>query len=188
VRTEVESIIPAVSDWFGRIDIWVNGVGMVSPTPYTEISDDEFSNMIKVNLMSVHLGCQTIGKHWINKKQGGSIINVASMSAIRPLSRNFMYSLAKAALWNLTQNLAREWAPHGIRVNAICPGFFPTEINRAILDKSRVDAILGHTPMGRFGEPEELIGATLLLASEKAGSFITGANLVVDGGFAITSI
>ncbi len=161
---------------------------MISPTPYTEISDDEFSNLINVNLRSVHLGCQTIGKHWIDGKRGGSIINVASMSAIRPLSRNFTYSLAKAALWNLTQNLAREWAPYGIRVNAISPGFFPTEMNRAILDKSRVDAILGHTPMGRFGEPEELIGATLLLASEKAGSFITGCNFVVDGGFAITSI
>ncbi len=188
VRVEVESIIPAVLDWYGRIDIWVNGAGLISPTPYTEISDDEFSNLIKVNLLSVHLGCQTVGKHWISKKQGGTIINVASMSAIRPLSRNFMYSLAKAALWNLTQNLAREWAPYRIRVNAISPGFFPTEINRAILDKSRVDAILGLTPMGRFGEPEELIGATLLLASEKAGSFITGSNLVVDGGFAVMSI
>ena len=188
VRAEVESIIPPVLDWYGGIDIWINGAGLISPTPYTEISDDEFSNLINVNLRSVHLGCQTIGKHWIDGKRGGSVINVASMSAIRPLSRNFTYSLAKAALWNLTQNLAREWAPCGIRVNAISPGFFPTEMNRAILDKSRVDAILGHTPMGRFGEPEELIGATLLLASEKAGSFITGCNLVVDGGFAVTSI
>jgi NAD(P)-dependent dehydrogenase (short-subunit alcohol dehydrogenase family) len=182
VRAEVESIIPRVSDWYGGIDVWINGAGLISPTPYTEISDDEFSNLIKVNLMSVHLGCQTIGKHWIDGKRGGSIINVASMSAIRPLSRNFMYSLAKGALWNLTQNLAREWAPCGIRVNAISPGFFPTEINRAILDKSRVDSIMWHTPMGRFGEPEELIGATLLLASKRAGSFITGSNLIVDGG------
>ena len=188
VRTEVEGIVPAVSHWYGRVDVWVNGVGVLSPTPYNEISDDEFSELIKINLTSVHLGCQTIGKHWIDGKQHGSIINVASMAAIRPLSRNFTYSLSKAALWNLTQNLAREWGPYGIRVNSICPGFFPTELNRAILDKSRVDAILGHTPVGRFGEPEELIGATLLLASEKAGSFITGTNLVVDGGFAITSI
>jgi len=73
-------------------------------------------------------------------------------------------------------------------VNAISPGFFPTEINRAILDKSRVDSIMWHTPMGRFGEPEELIGATLLLASKRAGSFITGSNLIVDGGFSVTSI
>jgi NAD(P)-dependent dehydrogenase (short-subunit alcohol dehydrogenase family) len=188
VRTEVESILPAVTDWYGRIDIWVNGAGVVSPTPYNEISDDEFSEIIKVNLVSVHLGCQAVGKHWIKAKQGGSLINMASMAAIRPLSRNFMYSIAKAAHWNLTQNLAREWAPYGIRVNAISPGFFPTPMNRAILDKSRVNAILGHTPMGRFGEPEELVGATLLLASEKGGSFITGANLVVDGGFAVTSI
>jgi NAD(P)-dependent dehydrogenase (short-subunit alcohol dehydrogenase family) len=188
VRTEVEGIVPAVSDWYGKIDVWVNGAGVVSPTPYHEISDDEFSNLIKVNLVSVHLGCQTIGRHWIEVKGRGSVINVASMAAIRPLSRNFTYSLAKAALWNLTQNLAREWAPYGIRVNAISPGFFPTEMNRAILDKSRIDTILGHTPLARFGEPEELVGATLLLASEKAGSFITGSNLVVDGGFSVTSI
>ena len=188
VRAEVEGIIPAVSDWHEKIDIWVNGAGVLSPTPYVEISDDEFSRLIEVNLRSVHLGCQTIGKHWIGERQKGSIINVASMAAIRPLSRNFMYSLSKAALLNLTQNLAREWGPHGIRVNSICPGFFPTEMNRAILDKSRVDAIMWHTPMGRFGEPEELIGATLLLASERAGSFITGTNLVVDGGFSVTSI
>jgi NAD(P)-dependent dehydrogenase (short-subunit alcohol dehydrogenase family) len=184
----VEGIIPAVSDWHGKIDIWVNGTGVLSPTPYVEISDDEFSRLVEVNLRSVHLGCQAIGKHWIGEKQKGSIINVASMSAIRPLSRNFMYSLSKAALLNLTQNLAREWGSHGIRVNSICPGFFPTEMNRAILDKSRVDAIMWHTPMGRFGEPEELIGATLLLASERAGSFITGTNLIVDGGFSVTSI
>jgi NAD(P)-dependent dehydrogenase (short-subunit alcohol dehydrogenase family) len=188
LRAEVESIISPVSDWHGKIDIWVNGAGVLSPTPYVEISDDEFSRLIEVNLRSVHLGCQTIGKHWIGKKQKGSIINVASMAAIRPLSRNFMYSLSKAALVNLTQNLAREWGPHGIRINSICPGFFPTAMNRAILDKSRVDAIMWHTPMGRFGEPEELIGATLLLASERAGSFITGTNLIVDGGFSVTSI
>jgi len=188
VRDEVEGIIPVVSDWYGKIDMWVNGAGVLSPTPYVEISEDEFSRLIEVNLKSVHLGCQTIGKHWIDGKQKGCIINVASMAAIRPLSRNFMYSLSKAALLNLTQNLAREWGPHGIRVNSICPGFFPTEMNRAILDKSRVDAIMWHTPMGRFGEPEELIGATLLLASERAGSFITGSNLIVDGGFSVTSI
>jgi len=110
------------------------------------------------------------------------------MAAIRPLSRSFVYSLSKAGLLNLTQNLAREWAPHGIRVNALCPGFFPTEQNRQILDKQRIDAIMKLTPMARFGNPEELIGATLLLASEKTGSFIIGANLVVDGGFSVMSI
>jgi NAD(P)-dependent dehydrogenase (short-subunit alcohol dehydrogenase family) len=110
------------------------------------------------------------------------------MAAVRPLSRVFVYSLTKAALWNLTQNLAREWAVYGIRVNALCPGFFPAEQNRRVLDESRVKAIMDHTPMNRFGEAEELIGATLLLASDKAGSFLTGSNLVVDGGFSVMTI
>ncbi len=113
---------------------------------------------------------------------------MSSMAALRPLSRVSVYNLTKAALWNLTEYLAREWAGYGIRVNALCPGFFPAEQNRRVLDKSRVEAIMGHTPMGRFGDPEELVGATLLLASDKAGSFITGSNLVVDGGFSVTAI
>ena len=104
------------------------------------------------------------------------------------LSRVPVYNLTKAALWNLTQFLAREWASHGIRVNALCPGFFPAEQNRRVLDKSRVEAILAHTPMAQSGEGHELIGAILLLASDKAGSFITGSNLVVDGGFSVVAI
>ncbi len=187
-KDQVARLIPAVTEWFGRIDIWINGAGINSSTPYLEINEEEFANILDTNLNSVHLACQIIGRHWIDKGQSGCIINMSSMSAIRPLSRVFTYSLSKAALWSLTQNLAREWAGYGIRVNALCPGFFPAEQNRRILDKSRVEAILGHTPMGRFGNPEELIGSTLLLASDKAGSFITGTNLVVDGGFAVTSI
>lgn len=188
IRSEVEKIPPTVCDWFGEIDIWVNGAGLSSPTPYLEISDEEFHNLIQINVTSIHLGCQTIGRHWIERKQRGSIINISSMAALRPLSRNFTYSMSKAALLNLTQNLAREWAPHGIRVNALCPGFFPTEQNRKMLDQSRVESILSHTPMGRFGDPDDLLGAALLLASEKAGRFMTGTNLVVDGGFSVVAI
>ncbi len=187
-RDQVAKIIPAVTKWFGRLDIWINGVAINPPSPYLEIPDEEFEAILDTNLKAVHIACQAIGKHWIDRGQRGSIINMSSMAAIRPLSRVFVYSLSKSALWNLTQNLAREWADYGIRVNSLCPGFFPAEQNRRVLDKSRVRAILGHTPMKRFGEPEELIGATLLLASEKAGSFITGSNLIVDGGFSVTSI
>jgi NAD(P)-dependent dehydrogenase (short-subunit alcohol dehydrogenase family) len=114
---------------------------------------------------------------------GGAILNIASVTADRPLSRVFAYSASKAAVVNLTQNVARELAPHGVRVNALCPGFFPAEQNRAILDERRVTSIISQTPLARFGEPEELIGATLLLLSRKAGSFITGASFYVDGGF-----
>ncbi len=187
-REDVVKIIPAVMEWFGQIDIWINGAAIAPPNPYLEITDGEFAEVMDVNLKAVYMGCQVIGKHWIGRGEKGCIINMSSMASIRPLSRSFVYSMSKAGLLNLTQNLAREWAEYGIRVNALCPGFFPTEVNRRILNEERVKAIMWHTPMGRFGEPEELIGATLLLASDKAGSFITGSNLVVDGGFSVKSI
>ena len=187
-REEVAKIVPAVLERFGRIDIWINGAAIAPPNPYLEITDNEFEDVLDVNIKAVYMACQVIGKHWIERGQRGCIINMSSMSAIRPLSRSFVYSLSKAGLLNLTQNLAREWAEFGIRVNALCPGFFPAEQNRRMLDEERIEAIMWHTPIGRFGEPDELIGATLLLASEKAGSFITGANMVVDGGFSVKSI
>jgi NAD(P)-dependent dehydrogenase (short-subunit alcohol dehydrogenase family) len=187
-RDQIEQIIPTVMDWCGQIDIWINGATIAPPVAYFEITDKQFDSIMDVNLKTVHMACQIIGKHWIDRNEKGCIINMSSMAAIRPLSRSFVYSLAKAGLLNLTQNLAREWAAYGIRVNALCPGFFPTEQNRAILDAQRVEAIIRQTPMDRFGEPVELVGATLLLASQKAGSFITGSNLVVDGGFSVMAI
>jgi NAD(P)-dependent dehydrogenase (short-subunit alcohol dehydrogenase family) len=119
----------------------------------------------------------------VTQNNGGSILNVASVSAHTPLSRVFAYSASKAAVVNLTQNVAREFAPHGVRVNALCPGFFPAEQNRKILDPDRIAKIMAQTMMDRFGEPDELIGATLLLVSRRAGSFITGSSMYVDGGF-----
>lgn len=141
-----------------------------------------------VNLKGVFLACQVAGRYLVDQGEGGSIINVSSMSGITPLSRVFTYSASKAGLINLSQNLAREWAPHDIRVNCIAPGFFPAEQNRKILTEERIADIMGHTPMDRFGEPEELIGTILLLASDQAGSFITGANIPVDGGYSSMTI
>ena len=108
---------------------------------------------------------------------------MGSESGIMPLSQIFTYSASKAAVHNLSKNLAREWAPHRVRVNTLVPGFFPAEQNRKIITPARASRILSHTPMARFGESAELIGATLLLASDRAGSFITGSEIVVDGGF-----
>src|SRR5256714_4906075 len=119
----------------------------------------------------------------------GSIINIASVSGHLPLSRVVAYSAAKAAVLSLTQCLAREWAPKGVRVNSITPGFFPAEQNRALLfnpdgsPTARTQSIYAHTPMGRFGQPQELVGATIFLASHAASSFITGTDIRVDGGF-----
>ncbi|MGE4297372.1 MAG: SDR family oxidoreductase [Desulfovibrionaceae bacterium] len=187
-KAQLAAVVQDTLAAFGRLDIWINGAGVNSATPYLDITEEEFGRILDANLKSVHLGCQVAAGHWLGLGARGSIINMSSMSAIRPLSRVFTYSVTKAAVWNLTQNLAREWADKGIRVNALCPGFFPAEQNRKVLDASRVAAIMRQTPMHRFGEPDELVAATLLLASDKAGGFITGANLVVDGGFAAMSI
>lgn len=170
------------------IDIVVNGAGVNSPTPFFEVSEEELDRIMNLNFRSVYLACQLFGKYLVERGRGGSIINVGSMSGVIPLSRVFTYSASKAAVHNLSKNLAREWATEGVRVNTIVPGFFPAEQNRKVLTEERVGQIMGHTPMKRFGEAHELIGATLLLASEKAGSFITGHELIVDGGYASMTI
>jgi NAD(P)-dependent dehydrogenase (short-subunit alcohol dehydrogenase family) len=139
------------------------------------------------------LPCQEFGPGLVARKRG-SIINIASVSAHLPLSRVVAYSAAKAAVLNLTQFLAREWAPSGVRVNSLTPGFFPAEQNRRLLfnpdgsPTDRAKQILGHTPMGRFGEAEELVGAAVFLASAKASGFVTGSDIRVDGGFLAQTI
>lgn len=182
-KAELEGLRDAVVKQSGRIDIVVNGAGVNSATPFLDITEEEFARIVDVNLKGVFLGCQIFGKFLVAQGQGGSIINLGSMSGVVPLSRVFTYSATKGAVHNLSLNLAREWAPHKIRVNVLVPGFFPAEQNRKILSPDRVTAIMGHTPMKRFGEARELIGATLLLASAAAGSFITGEELIVDGGY-----
>ncbi len=182
-KAEVQGLLDAVLKRSGRVDIVVNGAGVNSATPFFDIAEDEFERIVRVNVKSVFLGCQVFGKYLVERGQGGSIINLGSMSAVIPLSRVFTYSLTKGAVHNLSLNLAREWAPHKVRVNVLVPGFFPAEQNRKVLTPERVTSIMGHTPMKRFGDAKELIGATLLLASDTAGSFITGDELIVDGGY-----
>jgi NAD(P)-dependent dehydrogenase (short-subunit alcohol dehydrogenase family) len=181
-KAELEGVCDAVLARAGRIDIVVNGAGVNSPTPFLDITEEEFDRIVRVNFKGVFLGCQVFGRHLVEQGQGGSIINLGSMAGLTPLSRVFTYSATKGAVHNLSLNLAREWAPAKVRVNVLVPGFFPAAQNRAVLTPERVASIMGHTPMRRFGEPGELIGATLLLASG-AGSFITGTELVVDGGY-----
>lgn len=181
-KAELELLLTNVLKRSGRVDIVVNGAGVNSPTPFLDITEEEFDRIMDINMKGVFLGCQVFGKYLVEKGEGGSIINLGSMSGLVPLSRVFTYSASKAAVHNLSKNLAREWAPKNVRVNIVVPGFFPAEQNKKVLTPERVASIMGHTPAKRFGEARELIGATLLLAGG-AGSFITGAEIVVDGGY-----
>jgi NAD(P)-dependent dehydrogenase (short-subunit alcohol dehydrogenase family) len=181
-RKTIEDLLAATQKQLGRVDILVNCAGVNAASTYLEASDYDWNRVIQSNLTSTHWGCQIFGAHMV-KAGGGAILNIGSITAHIPLSRVFAYAASKAAVLNLTQNVAREFAPHHVRVNVLCPGFFPAEQNRKILDKVRVDNIMSQTPMARFGEPSELVGAALLLLSSKAGSFITGSAVYVDGGF-----
>lgn len=187
-KTELESALKLVLSTFGRVDILVNAAGINSGTPFFEIGEAEWERILNVNLRSVFLACQVFGKHMVDAGSGGSIINISSASSDPPLSKVFTYSITKSGVNQITKFLAREWAPHRVRVNAILPGFFVAEQNRPLLSEERVASILSHTPMRRFGEPAELVGAALYLASERAASFVTGTILRVDGGFGAMTI
>ena len=190
-RNELRDLVERVLTSHMRIDVLVNGAGVNSATPFLEISDDEIEQMVSVNQLSVMLACQEFGRYFVDRSlssgEGASIVNIGSASGLTPLSRVFTYSMSKAAVHNLTKNLAREWGPLGIRCNVLVPGFFPSEQNREILNPERSAKIVAHTPLVRFGNVDDLVGATLLLASD-AGRFITGTELVVDGGFSAMTI
>lgn len=186
-----DSLVKVANDieqWSGGWDILLNAPGTNSPTPFFDLDMDEYDKIMDINLKGIVMTCQIFAKRMIEQERKGSIINISSVSSTTPLSRVFTYSVSKAGLNSVTQFLAREFATSGIRVNAIIPGFFPAEQNRKILDKERIESIMGHTPMNRFGEAEELQGATVFLASDKASSFVTGALLRVDGGFGAMTI
>ena len=175
-----------VRDW-GKVDILINAPGINSGTPFFEIQEAEWDKILQVNLKGIFMASQIFGKQMVAQKSG-SIINISSASSGPPLSKVFTYAVSKAGINNLTQNLAREWATQGVRVNAIAPGFFPAEQNKKLLTKERTESIFRHTPMNRFGEAEELIPAVIWLASEKASGFVTGAIIWVDGGFSAMTI
>ncbi len=180
----------------GAPTILVNAAGgndpKVTVTPdrkFEQIGVEDWLANFDLNLVGgALLPCQVFGPGMCDR-QRGSIINIASVSAHLPLSRVVTYSAAKAAVMNLSQFLAREWAKHGVRVNTITPGFFPAEQNRALLFNAdgtptpRARSIYDHTPMNRFGNADELAGAAVFLASHAASSFVTGTDIRVDGGF-----
>ena len=195
-RDSLRSLRQQVTSTLGAPTILVNAAGGNDPratvtqdNPFEQISLESWSSCFDLNVSgSVLLPCQEFGPAMCAAGKG-SIINIASVAGHVPLSRVVAYSAAKAAVLNLTQFLAREWGRYGVRVNSITPGFFPAVQNRRLLFEEdgtptpRAASILDHTPMGRFGEARELGGAVVFLASEAASSFVTGADIRVDGGF-----
>ncbi len=200
-RTDLQSVHRTVRAEFGQPTVLLNAAGGNDPKAtvtdthrFEDISLEAWRGNFDLNLVGgVLLPCQEFGPAMCAAGRG-SIINIASVSAHLPLSRVVSYSAAKAAVLNLTQFLAREWAPQGVRVNSLTPGFFPAEQNRKLLfnedgsPTARTKSIWGHTPMGRFGRAEELVGAAVFLASARAASFVTGSDVTVDGGFLAQTI
>ncbi len=182
-RESFEILRDTVTARHPGVDILINCAGVNSAVPYEEIKDEDWQRVLDTNLNATHLGCQIFAPLMAAQPEGGAILNIGSVTAHLPLSRVFAYSASKAAVNNLTKNLAREYGTRGVRVNSLNPGFFPAEQNRKILQPERVRKIMEQTPMARFGEPPELVGAALLLVARQAGRFITGAEVFVDGGF-----
>ena len=198
---QLEGVREHLLETYGRLDILVNGAGGNVPDAtvarersFFSLSGDALRDVLDLNLHGTLLPIQVFGEAMAEAKRG-SIINISSMAAARPLTRVALYGAAKAALENLTRwlavELAQKYGP-GLRVNALAPGFFLGEQNRALLvndDGSlteRGQKIVSHTPLGRFGEPEELVGTTVWLASS-ASSFVTGTVIPIDGGFSAYS-
>jgi NAD(P)-dependent dehydrogenase (short-subunit alcohol dehydrogenase family) len=191
----------AIARQLGPVTVLVNAAGGNKPeatlppgADFCKLPREAWNSVFDLNLVGGSLLPSQVFGETMVANQRGSIINIASMAAMIPLSRVVAYAAAKAAVLNLTMFLAREWATKGVRVNAISPGFFPAEQNRTLLFKEdgsyteRGGQIIGHTPMARFGEPHELAGAVVWLASPRAASFVTGQNIVVDGGFSTSTI
>src|SRR5262249_47355053 len=192
-RQSLQAAHRSITAAFGPPSILINAAGGNDPKvtvtaerPFEAIDLADWQAAFDLNLCGgVLLPCQEFGPAMVTRRKG-SIINIASVSGHIPLSRVVAYSTAKAAVLSLTMFLAREWAPSGVRVNSLTPGFFPAEQNRKLLfnddgsPTARTMSIWGHTPMRRFGEPRELVGAALFLASPNASSFVTGTDIRVD--------
>jgi len=182
-RASIQNLLAESLQITGRVDMLVNCAGLNAGTSFLDVDTNLWDKIFAVNLKGMMESCQVFIESMLKNPDGGAILNIGSVTSERPLSRVFAYAASKAGVVNLTQNIAQEFAAQKIRANSICPGFFPAEQNRKLLDEKRVENIMNGTPMHRYGSPDELVGAALLLLSKKAGSYMTGSTVYVDGGF-----
>ncbi len=186
-RDTLESLRERVETELGPVDILVNAAGITKRTPTIDVSDEEWNRIFEVNLTGTLRACQIFGRPMMNRGYG-RIINIASLSSFVAFNEVAAYGASKAAVASLTKSLAVEWSRHGVCVNAIAPGVFPTDLNRPLLEGTeRGRELIARTPIGRFGEAGELTGACVFLASESA-SFVCGEVIAVDGGFLASGV
>jgi NAD(P)-dependent dehydrogenase (short-subunit alcohol dehydrogenase family) len=186
-RSSIAGGFDAAEARFGVVDLVVNNAGVASMSRAEEMPDEDWQLQVDTNLTAVHRVACEAARRLIAAGKPGSVINIASILGMRVAPGTAAYNATKAAVIQLTKTQAVEWARHGIRANAICPGYFKTEINQAMLDSPRGEELIKRVPMRRTGRMEELDGPLLLLASD-AGSFMTGSVLVVDGGHLCSSL
>jgi len=186
-RSSLQALLQATVAKFGKVDILVNAAGRTKRTPFLDVEENEWNEIMETNLTGAYRACQIFGRHMVERNYG-RIINIASLGSFVGLFEVAAYGASKSGLASLTRTLAIEWARYGVCVNAIAPGVFRTAMNEKLLDGTpRGQEFLLRTPMRRFGKVEELIGSAIFLASE-AASFVTGTILQVDGGFLASGV